>query len=63
MDNEKRQYHLTQDGKDLFKGKTIERVESSACNHWRFIFTDGTESNVWSESFAHGVTGMITLEK
>lgn len=33
----------------LFKGKTIESVDDSTMNVWRFHFTDGTVQSVWAE--------------
>jgi hypothetical protein len=33
----------------LFKGKTIEFVDTPASNVWVFKFTDGTQQSVWAE--------------
>lgn len=54
-----KKHHLSKDGKDLFKGKTIKEVKSSAINHWQFIFTDGTIANVWGETYGqYRIPGM-----
>ncbi len=34
-----------------FVGKTIKRVDTSACNIWRFFFTDGSAIAIEADLF------------
>lgn len=37
-----------------FVGKTIKRIDTSACNIWRFLFTDGTAIAIEAECHSTG---------
>jgi len=44
-----------------FKGKTIKRVDTTACNMWIFYFTDGTEAAIETEAVGHGLYGFALV--
>jgi hypothetical protein len=43
-----------------WNGKTVERVDTSACNCWIFYFTDGTQYDLEVESMGLGLYGILS---
>jgi hypothetical protein len=41
-----------------FVGKTIQRIDTTACNVWRFYFTDGTAIAIEAEVEHDGIPVM-----
>jgi hypothetical protein len=42
-----------------FEGKTVRKVEASSANLWMFYFTDGSALEISTESFGHGISGLV----
>ena len=45
----------------VFKGKTIEHVDTRMCNMWKFHFTDGTIVEAETEAIGYGLYGFALV--
>lgn len=46
-----------------FVGKTIDRIDTRACNVWRLFFADGSAIAIEVAAVAPGVYGMLVCEE
>lgn len=44
---------------NAFAGKTIQSINTDACNVWYIKFTDGTEEQLWAEQAVSTCYGSI----
>lgn len=52
---------LEADTNAAFVGRTIERIDASCCNIWKFYFTDGSNVSISYEYIAPNLYGLVIL--
>ena len=55
--------HRLHPRKKDFVGRTIKRVDSSACNIWRFEFEDGGSVALEVDALGHGLYGLVVCDE